>query len=613
MTSGTNLIHKLTALNEIADTLNQATDMKKALQEALAHLVALMDLETGWIFLRDDSAKNRWFGRGYTLAAHCNLPPAMALDKPRAWKGECRCQSLCNEGELTRSYNEVRCSRLANAGGQRRGLIVHASTALYSGDRVLGILNVAAPDWSAFSEEALAILTNAGSQMGIALERARLFDMLKEQRISEQAALLDLSNQLLSRLDVDDLMSYLVEEVQRLLGVDACTLLLPDEKPGTLAFRAASGWQTDPVRAGHRAPADERSGPGLAMSNQQPLFITDLQQNQTVPWMPPWLQAEGFRGHAVMPLIAEGHSIGALVINTREPRQFTEDEIRFVRLLANQAAITIEKARLHREALKQQRLVQELSVAQQIQLSLLPKSAPTVPGWEFAAAYRPARMVGGDIYDFFELPGKAGQWGIVVADVADKGVPSALYMALCRTVIRSTALSGRSPASTLMRANELILKDSQSDLFLSAFYAKLDTQEHRMIYSNAGHNPPLWLRAGAHDFKELSTKGIVLGVLEGIELQEQRVDIAPGDVLVFYTDGVTEAIDHKMEEFGTARMKQVVQANAGRSATQITEAVVEAVDDFAEDTSQFDDLTLVVVKRCPEPDSAPENARKNAG
>jgi sigma-B regulation protein RsbU (phosphoserine phosphatase) len=160
-----------------------------------------------------------------------------------------------------------------------------------------------------------------------------------------------------------------------------------------------------------------------------------------------------------------------------------------------------------------------------------------------------------------------------------------------------------------MRANELILKDSQSDLFLSAFYVKLDTQEHRMIYSNAGHNPPLWLQAGAHDFKELSTKGIVLGVLGGIELQEQRVDIAPGDVLVFYTDGVTEAIDHKMEEFGTARMKQVVQANAGRSATRITEAIVEAVDDFAEDTSQFDDLTLVVIKRRPEADSALENAR----
>lgn len=592
------LIKKLTALNEISETLNQAVDVRDALQDALERLVELVGLETGWIFLKDPSAKNRWAGRGYMLAAHHNLPPALALDRARAWKGGCQCQLLCNNRDLIRSYNEVRCSRLSGAGGNRRGLTVHASTPLCSGDRVMGILNVAAPDWSEFSPEALALLTNAGSQMGIALDRAQLFDMLKEQRIHEQAALLDLSNQLLSRLDPDELMSYLVEEVQDLLEADACTLLLPDEEPTYLVFRASCGWRVDPVAAGRRAPANEVSGPGLVMQTQQPLLIRDLQQQDPAPWTPDWLREEGFRGHAVMPLIAEGHSIGALVIDARRPRQLDENQVRFFQLLANQAAIAIEKARLHQESLKRQRMEEELSVARQIQLSLLPKTPPLVPGWEFAAFYRPARLIGGDFYDFFDLPGKPGEWGVIIADVADKGVPSALYMTLSRTVIRTMALSGRSPASALMRSNNLILEDSQSDLFLSALYGKLDTETGRLVFCNAGHNPALWWRAAEGEFHELTTLGIILGAFNGVELEEQRVDLAPGDIVVFYTDGVTETINHDEEEFGTDRLQEVIAYLAQGSALQIREGIVNAVDAFAQGAPPFDDLTLVVVKRC---------------
>jgi sigma-B regulation protein RsbU (phosphoserine phosphatase) len=597
MSSPADLIEKLTALNEIAETLNRTVDMGNALQEALERLVELMGLETGWIFLKDPSAKNQWAGRGYALAAHHNLPPALALGRARAWKGGCQCQTLCNTNQLARSYNEVRCSRLASGGGNRNNLAVHASVPLCSGERVLGILNVAAPDWSAFNEVALALLTNAGSQIGIALDRAQLFDLLQERRIHEQAVLLELSNQLLSRLDPDELMYYLIKEVQALLDADACTLLLPDEEPGYLAFRAASGWYTDPVADGRRAPANEVSGPGLAMQTQQPIMIRDLTRDDPAPWLPDWLRDEGFRGHAVMPLIAEGQSIGALVVDSRRPRDWDESEARFFHLLANQAAMAIERARLHLEALKRQRMVEELSVARQIQLSLLPKAPPAVPGWEFAAFYRPARLIGGDFYDFYDLPEKPAQWGVLIADVADKGVPSALYMALCRTVIRTTAFSGRSPASALMRANTLILKDSQADLFLSAFYAKLDVDTGRLIFCNAGHNPALLWRAAENQFHELSTRGIVLGAFEQIELEETRVDIAPGDVLVFYTDGVTEAINPQAQEFGVERLRGIIVSTASAGAQHILDSIVQTVDEFAQDAPPFDDLTMVVIKR----------------
>jgi sigma-B regulation protein RsbU (phosphoserine phosphatase) len=166
-------------------------------------------------------------------------------------------------------------------------------------------------------------------------------------------------------------------------------------------------------------------------------------------------------------------------------------------------------------------------------------------------------------------------------------------------VIRTTAFTGRSPASALMRASDLILNDSQSDLFLSAFYAKLDTDTGRLIYCNAGHNPALWLRAASDEFEQLTSQGIILGAFENIELEERRVDIALGDVIVFYTDGVTEAIDPGEREFGLERLRRVISSHADASASQILEAVVNAVDAFAGDAPPFDDLTMVVVKRRP--------------
>jgi serine phosphatase RsbU (regulator of sigma subunit) len=591
------LSEDLTTLNQIVETLNRAVDVQGALDSALARLVQLMGLETGWILMKAPTAQDGGEGTGYVLAARCNLPPALTDDG--VWVGGCKCQRLCDQGRLAEAYNEVRCSRLGGASGDRHGLAVHASVPLRSGDRVLGILNVAGPDWASFRSRALALLTNVGNQMGIALERAQLFDLLKEQRIHEQAALLDLSNQLLSRLDLDDVMGYLVEEVRRLLQADACALLLPGKEPGCLAFHAASGWHFDPVAGQRRMSTDEGSGPGLVMRTQQPLLVEDIEANDPPVCDTDWVLSEGFRGHAVVPLVVDGRSIGVLMINTRQPRLLDADEVRFLSLMANQAAIAIEKARLHREEVERQRLEQELAIGRQIQLGLLPKDCPVVPGWEFAAVYRAARQMGGDFYDFPELPDEPERLGLVIADVADKGVPAALMMALSRAMVRTAAADGRSPSAALSLANELILKHSHTDLFVSAFYATLDTHSGRLTYANAGHNRPLWVQSGSGEIQELTAQGIVLGILKNIELEEQEIDVVPGDVLVFHTDGVTEAMDIAGQQFGEERLRATVAAIPNASAQEITAAVVDAVKVFTGDAPQSDDLTLLVVKRAP--------------
>jgi serine phosphatase RsbU (regulator of sigma subunit) len=599
MSSESDMVEKLTTLNHIAETLNQAVDVESVLNHALAELIRLMGLETGWIFLKDPTATDRWGGSGYVLAAHHNLPPALETDKADAWEGGCICQGLCNSGGLTKAYNEVHCSRLAGVSGDRRGLAMHASTPLCSGDRILGILNVAAPDWASFRPEALTLLTNVGNQMGTALERARLFDLVQERRVHEQAALLDFSSQLLSRLDLDDLMHYLVEEVRQMLRADACALLLPGEEPGVLDFRAASGWHVHPVAEGRQVPVDENNGPALAMRTQHPFLAEDIEKSDLAPRMPDWLRAEGFHGHAVVPLLADGRSIGVLVIDSRQPRHLDENELRLLRLMANQAAMAVEKARLHQEEVKGQGLERELAIGQQIQLSLLPEAPPAVPGWEFAAFYQAARLVGGDFYGFFELPGEPGRLGLLIADVMGKGVPAALFMAVSRTVIRTTALDGHSPAATLMQANELILEDSHAELFLTAFYGVLDTRTGRLVYANAGHNRPLWLHAATGEFEELAARGIVLGALPEIELEECEIEMTPGDLLLLYTDGVSEAMDADHQLFGIERLRAAVTAKAHASTQEILEAIVAAIQAFTADAPQSDDMTLVAIRPSP--------------
>jgi sigma-B regulation protein RsbU (phosphoserine phosphatase) len=312
------------------------------------------------------------------------------------------------------------------------------------------------------------------------------------------------------------------------------------------------------------------------------------------------LREEAFCTVAIVPLIADGLSIGTLAIDSRIPRRFSEVELRLLRLMANQASIAIEQARLQEEEIRRQRIEEELAVGRNIQLSMLPDSYPSLDGWDFAARYEAARQVGGDFYDLFSLPGEPGRWGIVIADVSDKGVPAALFMALSRTTIRNVALRGRPPAEVLTWANRFIQEDSQAHMFLTAFYGELDSRNGSLVYANAGHDPPLLWQASTNRFIELSANGVALGVLEQPEIEERVIILEPGDVIVLYTDGVTEATNMDLEEFGKSRLKETLagtlRETPGASASDILKAIVAAVNEFTGNVPQYDDITLFVIK-----------------
>jgi serine phosphatase RsbU (regulator of sigma subunit)/DNA-binding NarL/FixJ family response regulator len=424
-----------------------------------------------------------------------------------------------------------------------------------------------------------------------------------------QVLLLDFANQAQSYRDPDALMTFLVEEIPRLLWADAAALFFPDTGDGeALVFRAAAQWPGDPVgRRVNSADYLADSGPGFVYRTMQTWQIEDVDsgQSETGPvhdspstaHPPSWI-APDFRAYAFIPLLVGGGAIAVLGLAGREPRLLDEDELRFARLLANQAALSFEQARLHRVESQGQRMERELQQARRIQMSLLPDGYPTAPGWDFAATYESAREVGGDLYDFIDWPDTPERIGLLIADVSGKGTAAALFMAHSRAMIRAAAQTQPGPAETLARANVQIARDNHAMLFVSAFYGVLNTTTGRLTFANAGHNVPLILRAGG-DLEEVMSRGMVLGIMDDMEYDEDETVLAPGDTLVLYTDGITEAMDGESELFGKERLKDAVRgATAAADGSRgIINAIIAAVKAYTAGTPQADDLTVVAVRR----------------
>jgi serine phosphatase RsbU (regulator of sigma subunit) len=268
---------------------------------------------------------------------------------------------------------------------------------------------------------------------------------------------------------------------------------------------------------------------------------------------------------------------------------------------ATQVMVTMS-GRLRRLVDEQARLLrleEELRIARQIQQSLLPAGCPAVPGWDFAAAYRAAREVGGDLYDFIRVPEDPARLYFVIADVTGKGVPAAIYMAASRNTMRSEAMRLRGPAEALSHANRVFSEDAVARLFLSACYVCLETGSGRLTYGLAGHEQPLWYRAATGRVRPLEAKGVVLGAFPAFTYEEHTITVAPSDSLVFFTDGVTEARNAAGELLGDDRLLDVVASAGGGTASALLEAIAERVSRFVGHTPQSDDLTMVVFHRAP--------------
>jgi PAS domain S-box-containing protein len=251
-----------------------------------------------------------------------------------------------------------------------------------------------------------------------------------------------------------------------------------------------------------------------------------------------------------------------------------------------------------REAQERERIEQELRIARLIQQTLLPKALPKLSGYDIAAYYQPAREVGGDFYDLFELDD--GRLGLVVGDVTDKGIPAALVMATTRTMLRVSAQRLFPPAEVLKRANEALVVDIPPNMFITCLYAILDTDSGRLVFSNAGHDLP-YLRHNGGDVEELRARGVPLGLMPGMEYEEKEITLKRGESVLFYSDGLVEAHDPHHEMFGFPRLQRLVGTHRSGESSLIDFLLSELTHFTGEDWEQEDDITLVNLERSEEP------------
>lgn len=299
----------------------------------------------------------------------------------------------------------------------------------------------------------------------------------------------------------------------------------------------------------------------------------------------------------VVPLITQGELIGLLSLGPRlSERDYSGDDRRLLDTLAGYAAPAVRVGQLVRaqeaELVARERMEQELHVAQLIQQQFLPKRIPDLPSWHIAAFYRPARTVGGDFYDFIELPD--GRVFIVVGDVTDKGVPAALVMASTHSILRGNAARLSSPGEVLRLTNDVLYDDIPPHMFVTCLAVVLEPSTGQIHYANAGHDLPyVRTRTGVH---ELRARGMPLGLMAGMEYEEKTAVLEPGDSILLHSDGIAEAHAPDREMFGFPRLKRVVEANAGGET--LIDAVLGAYSQFVgAGVDQEDDITMVTLQR----------------
>lgn len=495
------------------------------------------------------------------------------------------------------ALEEMLASRRPVMGTERGRLAVPVlALPLIAQDQLLGAMLVGQKDGSAIPRRRRELLAGLANQAALVIDAVRA-NMAQQEESWVTAALLQVARTVSEQADLDDIAASVVRLTPLLVSVDACAIFVRDGSD--INLRAAHAYGLSPE-------AQERfSRDAFPMAAWREWFERiDSRPDQPAggataqvlhPAPPVIAERMEVSVCAALPLIARGNPVGALVIGVNDPERLPAGRaLNILTGIAQQTALAIENARLYRESLERQRLEQELALAREIQTSFLPREAPRVAGWGLAADWQAARQVGGDFYDF--VPLQDGRYGLVIADVADKGVPAALFMALSRTLMRAVAFTGRTPSEALRRVNQLILSDARSDLFVTVFYAIWNPASGDVEYANAGHNPPLLARAGG-EVSLLPGRGIALGVIEEIELESHAVQLGPGDVLLLYTDGVTDALNDTDEAFGVERLKGVLASARHLPAGDIIREIMSAVEKFACGEGAFDDETIMALKR----------------
>jgi sigma-B regulation protein RsbU (phosphoserine phosphatase) len=478
-------------------------------------------------------------------------------------------------------------------------------------------------------DEKYTLIQGAANQVANAIENLQLIKAQEEEAYIS-VALLQVAQAVVSLNQLDEILATIVRITPILAGVKRCLVYIWNGKEHLFYQSQNYGFSKNELTGmGQSVKPDEfllleaihrtdriiyhSLGPNDLPSSWNKIALNDCQiieaidaqsdneeisiklDENSIIGREPWLI--GF------PLSVKAENLGVMLVEEEAlPRgspsfHLREKRIQIVKGITQQAAIAIKNDQLQQEAVRSERMERELQLAREIQATFLPDKIPEIPNWDIDVYWQPAREVGGDFYDILLLDNQ--KIGFVMADVADKGMPAALFMTLIRTLMRAAAKDKISPAEVLKQVNELLLPDAKHGMFVTLFYGVISIETGLMSYANAGHNPPLVKRCNGDELTELTRTGMALGIFDDIEVVERTISVEPGDCVFLYTDGITEAFSSDGEMFGIERLKNLIAGSEFTNSHELACSIIEAVQKFIVGTELSDDMTMGVVFRKP--------------
>ena len=450
--------------------------------------------------------------------------------------------------------------------------------------RLIGVMDLEAPEPDFFNDSHVSLLELLANRMALAIENARLYRRTLRQARTLQL-LNEISRELSSVLVLNELLRKIGTLTKKLVDYHRFGILLADEQSQT--FNTVISLKQD-ERMPERTTVNFGQGiVGAAASLRQPVVVPDVSKDPRYISMNPETRSE-----MTVPLIYRDRVIGVIDLESPHLNYFNDDHVRMFSTLAPQVAIAIENARLYeRVARSEARLERDLRRAQEIQIHLMPGVAPKIPGLDVALRFQPSSELGGDLYEFLSY-GRDRQV-IVVGDVSGKGAPAALYGAMASGTLRTLAPLKLPAPDMMKRLNVMFLERKIEGHFITLTYAIWEPRTKTLTLANAGMPLPILVRNGQS--RAIRAEGVPLGLLEHTEYQPVTVNLETGDLLAFFSDGITEANNLQQEEFGSRRLETILRQNAQNSPKEIVDRVFEELKGFEAGRRQRDDQTLVVL------------------
>ncbi len=571
-------------LMDVADVVNTTLDLNTILKRVAELVRRVIDYEHFAILLLNEKTQELKirFAIGY---------PPEAVERARIRVGEGVTGLAAQRREPVLVNDVLKTPQYIETMAEVRSEL---AVPLIIKNRVIGVIDIEAAQPGYFNEEHKRLLSLIGSRIASGIENARLYT-----RTSRQAKTLtvlnEISRDLTSILDLDALLQRVGEAVTRLIDYQMFSILMVDRTGTQLEHRFSLRFN-EKVQLKHLIPIG-KGLVGYAALHKTPVLVADVNKDPRYINVNPETRSE-----LCVPLIYKDKVIGVLDVEHTRRGYFTDDHLRTITTLAVQVAIAIENARLYEHVARQERRLQkDLALAHELQFRLLPQCCPIMGSAELAAKFIPAREIGGDLYDFVQYDRRSQDsdqramiLGITIGDVSGKGAPAALYAALASGYLRSHAVARPGAAEMLTRLNQSLSARRIDGQYISVAYAVWEDNSRILRVANSGLPRPLHCRNG--HVERVESVGLPLGLFDDPMYDEVTFHAKPGDLFVFFSDGVPDAQNREGDQFGSIRLAQVIEKHCGGSADDLVTAIFAAVGKFTAGENQYDDQTVVVLK-----------------